>query len=348
MQKILTSAFALLFTASLFAQHEPIQPFEELGIKVKVLTLSNGKYQESFPNDTTFRFGSVMFNRVTGEVVTVIENDTLYGEYNLKAEVVSRWLSPDPLAHEYQSWSPYSFVLNNPIIFIDPDGMSVEGDFYNSKGKKIGNDGKADGNRYIVLDKTEASNIEKTNEGGGTTQLSSISSGVQVSGDIMAMADNAVAAQGTTGNEQAFVAATDGTTSSLLTNSAEGEVSPGPGYEQLQGQGKTTAFDVHTHPSTFEIDQTTGQYRADVPTPSGEAGKVGASGDYNYRGLKEQQGAVTTANSWIIGKETTFTANPGGGFSSSQTMKVSFYNNAGTTKTMNWSDFKKLADKVLK
>jgi len=45
MQKYLTLIFALLFSASLFAQHEPIQPFEELGIKVKVLTLSNGKYQ---------------------------------------------------------------------------------------------------------------------------------------------------------------------------------------------------------------------------------------------------------------------------------------------------------------
>jgi RHS repeat-associated protein len=125
MQKILTSIFALLFTATLFGQHEPIQPFEELGIKVKVLTLSNGKYQESFPNDTTFRFGSVMFNRVTGEVVTVIENDTLYGEYNLKAEVVSRWLSPDPLAAKYPNWSPYNYALNNPILYIDPDGMDI-------------------------------------------------------------------------------------------------------------------------------------------------------------------------------------------------------------------------------
>ena len=126
MEKYLTLIFALLFSASLFAQHEPIQPFEELGIKVKVLTLSNGKYQESFPNDTTFRFGSVMFNRVTGEVVSVVENDTLYGAYNLKAEVVSRWLSPDPLASEFSNWSPYNFSFNNPIIFTDPDGMAPD------------------------------------------------------------------------------------------------------------------------------------------------------------------------------------------------------------------------------
>lgn len=125
MPKIFISVFVLFFTANLFAQHEPIQPFEELGIRVKVLTLSNGKYQESFPNDTTFRFGSVMFNRVTGEVVTVIENDTLYGEYNLKAEVVSRWLSPDPLAAKYPNWSPYNYAIDNPILFIDPDGMDI-------------------------------------------------------------------------------------------------------------------------------------------------------------------------------------------------------------------------------
>jgi hypothetical protein len=58
-------------------------------------------------------------------VVSVIENDTLYGEYNLKAEVVSRWLSPDPLAAKYPNWSPYNFSLNNPVNVIDPDGRDV-------------------------------------------------------------------------------------------------------------------------------------------------------------------------------------------------------------------------------
>lgn len=124
MQKYFTLISALLFSACLFAQNEPIQPFEELGIRVKVLTLSNGKYQESFPNDTIFRFGSAMFNRVTGEVVSIVVDDTLYGEYNLKPEVVSRWLSPDPLAADFPSWSPYTYTYNNPILYVDPDGRS--------------------------------------------------------------------------------------------------------------------------------------------------------------------------------------------------------------------------------
>lgn len=125
MKQLLTLIFALTFLGNLSAQHEPIQPYEELGIKVKVLTLSNGKYQESFPNDTLQRIGSVIFNRVTGEVVSVVISDTLYGEYDLKPEVVSRWLSPDPLAAENANWSPYAAMNDNPIIFVDPDGRDA-------------------------------------------------------------------------------------------------------------------------------------------------------------------------------------------------------------------------------
>ncbi len=38
---------------------------------------------------------------------------------------IGRFLSTDPLQSEYPSWSPYNFVLNNPINFIDPDGREV-------------------------------------------------------------------------------------------------------------------------------------------------------------------------------------------------------------------------------
>ncbi|MEM9858751.1 MAG: RHS repeat-associated core domain-containing protein, partial [Bacteroidota bacterium] len=38
---------------------------------------------------------------------------------------LGRWMSPDPLAHEYMSFSLYNFVLNNPINAIDPDGKRV-------------------------------------------------------------------------------------------------------------------------------------------------------------------------------------------------------------------------------
>lgn len=91
----------------------------------KALTLSDGKYQEFFTNDTIVQIGSVMFNTVTNEVIAFVECDTTYSEATLKPEVISRWLSPDPLEKEYPSWSPYNFTLSNPIYFIDPDGRGV-------------------------------------------------------------------------------------------------------------------------------------------------------------------------------------------------------------------------------
>ncbi len=38
--------------------------------------------------------------------------------------VVGRFLSTDPLAAEFPMWSTYTYVMDNPVIFVDPTGLS--------------------------------------------------------------------------------------------------------------------------------------------------------------------------------------------------------------------------------
>jgi RHS repeat-associated protein len=39
---------------------------------------------------------------------------------------IARWTTPDPLAGKYYPYSPYNYTLNNPVRYIDPDGMRVD------------------------------------------------------------------------------------------------------------------------------------------------------------------------------------------------------------------------------
>ena len=66
-----------------------------------------------------------MFNTRTNKIAYFIETDTMYSEATLRPEIVSRWLSLDPLARKYPGMSPYNFVANTPLNAIDPDGQDV-------------------------------------------------------------------------------------------------------------------------------------------------------------------------------------------------------------------------------
>jgi RHS repeat-associated protein len=123
MRKIIIIIILYLFTINSFSQ---AHIWEVTDLKIKIITLSKGKYQEFHDIEDVVEIGSVLYNTQTKKIIGFVGKDTLYNEIYLKPHIISRWISPDPLSEEYSSWSPYNYTMNNPILFVDPDGRYVD------------------------------------------------------------------------------------------------------------------------------------------------------------------------------------------------------------------------------
>ena len=85
------------------------------------------------------------------------DEETGYGYFGARYmdhELMTMWLSVDPMADKYPSISPYAYCAWNPVKLVDPDGMDTI--YYNLYGKQLfSKTGGDDVNMMVLTDKAK-------------------------------------------------------------------------------------------------------------------------------------------------------------------------------------------------
>ncbi len=68
-----------------------------------------------------------------------------YGARYYWSELLTGWLSVDPMSDKYPNISPYAYCMWNPVKLVDPDGKEVDDDWYMTKSGEVKWDKKIKG-----------------------------------------------------------------------------------------------------------------------------------------------------------------------------------------------------------
>lgn len=122
MNMIKHTFLAMLLFTTVAATAQNKNPYKSIGKKGEILTLTKGRYEELFDQDSIQQIGSVLINVRTLKIIKFVDEENDIKE-RLQTEKQSRFLSVDPLTRSYPMLTPYQYASNTPIAAIDLDGL---------------------------------------------------------------------------------------------------------------------------------------------------------------------------------------------------------------------------------